>query len=88
MSYRIILTSDIGGRGVNLKAIPGVPGWLSRSSVQLLVSGQVMISRFVGSSSASGSALTGWSLLRILSPLLSLSLSLPGLCCLCLSQNK
>ena len=28
----------------------GAPGWLSRLSVKLLISAQVMISRFVGSS--------------------------------------
>ena len=48
-----------------------VPGRLSRLSVRLLISAQVSISQFVGSSPASGSALTVWSLLGIL------SLSLP-----------
>ena len=44
------------------------PGWLSRLSVQLLVSTQVVISQFVGSSPASGSVLTARSLLGIFSP--------------------
>ena len=47
-------------------------GGLSRLSVWLLVSAQVMISRFVSSSPASGSALTVWSPLGI--PSVSLSL--------------
>ena len=55
--------------------ILGEPGWLSRLSVQLLISAQVTISRFVGSSPVSGSALTVRSLLGILS--LSLSLFAP-----------
>ena len=49
----------------------GAPGWLSQLSVQLLVSTQVMISWFVSSNPALGSALTVQSLLGIL------SLSLP-----------
>ena len=44
-----------------------VPGWLRQLSIRLSVSAQVMISRFVGSSPASGFALTVPSLLRILS---------------------
>ena len=43
----------------------GAPGWLSRLSVPLLVSAQVMISQFVSSSPASGPMLTARSLLRI-----------------------
>ena len=61
----------------------GVPKWFSWLSVPLLISAQVMISRFVDSSPVSGSALTAWSLLGILSPPLSLSLSAPPP-----SQNK
>ena len=45
----------------------GVPGWLNRLSIWLLLSAQVMISRFVSSSPGSGSALTMWSLRGILS---------------------
>ena len=67
-----------------LKSLLGVPGQLIQLSVQLLVSAQVMISWFVGSSSTLDSVLTVQSLLRILSlPLsapppfvLSLSVSL------------
>ena len=63
--------------GVNSKGkARGAPGWLGWLSIRLLISAQVMISRFVGSSPASGSALTAgaWSLLPILSlPSLSLS---------------
>ena len=55
-----------------------------------LVSAQVMISQFVSSSPTSGSALTAWNLLGILS--LPLSLSAPPLLThthsLSLSQNK
>ena len=59
-------------------------GWLSRVSIQLLVSAQGMISRFWGLSPMSGSTLTAQSLLGILSlslslsalPLLSLSLKI------------
>ena len=49
-------------------------------SVKRLTSAQVMISRSMGWSSASGFVLRGWSLLRILSP----SLSAPPLLVLCL----
>ena len=67
-----------------IRNVGGAPGWLSGLSVQLLVSAQVMISRFMASSPASGSVLTAQSLLGILSlssspcapPLLTLSLSL------------
>ena len=48
-----------------------MPGWLRQLSIELLTSAQVMISWFVRSSPTSHSALTAWSLLRILS--LSLS---------------
>ena len=40
----------------------GVPGWLSRLSVQLLIFTQVMISQFMGSSLQSGSELIAQSL--------------------------
>ena len=52
-----------------------VPGWLSQFSIWLLILVQVMISWFLRSSPKSGSMLTAWSLLRILS--LPLSLPLP-----------
>ena len=61
----------------------GVPGWLSRLNVCLLISAQVVISRFVGSSPASGSVPTARSLLWIL----CLPLSLP-LLCLCSLKNE
>ena len=51
--------------------VRGASGWLSRLSIQFLVLAQVMISRFIGSSPASGSVLRERSLLGILS--LSLS---------------
>ena len=58
--------------------------WVAQS-VKRLTSAQVMISRFVGSSPASGSVLTVRSMLGIL----SLSLPHPLLACsLCVSQNK
>ena len=44
-----------------------MPGRLSRLSASLLTSAQVMISWFVSSSPSSGSGLTVWSLLEILS---------------------
>ena len=55
--------------------------WVGQLSVQLFISAQVMISCFMGSSPAWGSALTTRSLLGIL------SLSAPSFS-LCLSQNK
>ena len=64
----------------------GAPGWLSRLSVRLLVSAQVVISWFVSSSLASGSVLTVRSLLGILA-LSSLS-GLPRSCCLSLKISK
>ena len=69
----------------------GVPGWLSQLSILLLISAQVMISRFVSSSPESGSVLTVWSLLGIS---LSLPLSAPpplvlmSFLSLSVSQNK
>ena len=53
---------------INNTLIIESPGWLSQLSVgRLLISAQVMISRFVASSPVSGSMLTAWSLLGILS---------------------
>ena len=70
---------------------PGAPGKLSQLSVQLLISAQVTISQFMRSSPALGSALTAWSLLRIVS-LPSVSLPCSCTCALSLtlslSQNK
>ena len=63
----------------------GAPGQLSQLSIRLLISAQAIISRFVGSSPESGSALAAWSLLGILS--LSLPLSLPLLCSHALSLS-
>ena len=54
----------------------GVPGWLSRLTVRILVSAQVMISWFVGPSPVLGSTLPVRSLLGILSLCPSCTLSL------------
>ena len=59
----------------------GAPWWLGQLSNQLLILAQVMVSRFMRLSPASGSVLTAWSMLGILS-LLCLHPSLS------LSQNK
>ena len=59
-----------------LNSFLGAPGGLGRVSVRLLISAQVTISRFVGSSPVLGSARTVWSLLGILSLSLSLCLLL------------
>ena len=64
--------------------ISGAPEWLSWSSVQLLISAEVMISLFMISSPTSGSALMVWTLLGILSHLFSVTHQLS----LSLSQNK
>ena len=53
----------------------GVSGCLSRLSIRLLISVQVMISWFVSSSPSSGSGLTAWSLLGILALPLSLKIN-------------
>ena len=45
----------------------GVPGWFSQLSLWLLVSAQVMISQLMSPSPSSGSVLTMWSQLGILS---------------------
>ena len=62
------------------KTRTGAPGWLSRLSIGFLTSAQAMISQFLSSRPASGSVLTAWSLLGILSlsvpPLVALSHSL------------
>ena len=63
---------------------PGAPSWLSQLSIQLLISAQAMISRFMNSSPASGSLLTVQSLLGIL----SLPLSALPLLAFCLKINK
>ena len=65
---------------------PQAPGWLSRLSVRLLVSAQVMLSQLMSSDPTPGSVLTVGSLLGILS--FSLSLSAPPLLTLYLSQKK
>ena len=69
------------GNVLNAHTFMGVWGF-SRLSVQLLISAQVMISGFMGSSPGSSSVLTARTLLGIFS--LPLSLPLPCL----LSQNK
>ena len=61
------------GKCVVEKIKPGVPGWLSWLSVRLLISAQVVTSRFGSSTPASGSVLAAWSLFGILSPSLCLS---------------
>ena len=70
----------------------GVPWWLSWLNIWFLISTQVMISCFIGLKPTLGSELMVQSLLRILSPFLSLrpfpslhSLSL--FLCLCLSLS-
>ena len=68
----------------NEKECVGAPGWFSRSNGQLLISAQVMISRFVSLSPVSGSVLTAWSLLGSLS--LPFSLPLPYSLALSLSK--
>ena len=45
----------------NPSSATGAPGWLRQLSVQLLISAQVMISRFVSLRPALGSVLTVWS---------------------------
>ena len=57
-----------------LRKIVGASGWLSWLSVQLLVSAQVMIIKFMRLSPALGSVLAARSLLGILSLPLSVSL--------------
>ena len=57
----------------NIRATREAPRWLSRLSIPLLILAQVMISRFVGLSPTSGSALIASNPLGIL----PLSLSLP-----------
>ena len=68
----------------------GAPGWLSRLSVQLLVSAQVMISRFMSSSPVSGSVLIAQGLEPASDSMFpSLSAPPPLMLCLCLSlKNK
>ena len=64
--------------------LPGAPGRLSPLSIRLLISAQVVISRFVGSSPTSEPAKDPLSLFLSL----SLSLPLPCSCSLSLPQNK
>ena len=59
-----------------IQGVLGVRAWLSCLSVWLLILAQVMISWFMNLSPVSGSELTEWSLLGILSLHLSLSLCL------------
>ena len=61
---------------------PGAPGWFSWLGVWVLIPSQVMISWFLGSSPALGSALSMESAWDSLSP----SLSLPLSCSLSLSK--
>ena len=70
---------------VYLKLQPGEPGWLRQLSVGLLVSAQVMISRFHEFEPRLKLS-TVRSLLGILG--LPLALPLPHSPCLCLSRNK
>ena len=69
-SYPYFVDKNLGFKKIKDS---GAPGWLSQLRVQLVISAQVMISRFMGSSPTLGSALTVWSLLGIL----SFSLPLP-----------
>ena len=73
------------GEGHTEEAL-GTPGWLSRLNTLLLISTQVMISRFMSSSPTLGSARSAQSLLGILS--LSLSVCPSSALSLLLSQNK
>ena len=70
---------------VSLRKDPVRGAWVVQS-VKHLTLAQVMISQFMSSSPTLGSVLTVGSLLGI--PRLPLSLPLPHLCCLCVSQNK
>ena len=65
---KLYIMKTIGrkGKGQVLGRKSGAPGCLSRISTWLWFSAQVVISRFVSLSPASGSALTAWSLLGIL----------------------
>ena len=67
-SARELIPQELASRGA-------WGGWLSRLSIRLLISAQVMIPRFVSLSPALGFALTALGLLGILS--LPLSLPLP-----------
>ena len=79
MTVTILPTEDM--ETLRLKGFDGTPGWLTLLGIRLLFLAQVMISLLVSSSSASGSALTGQSLLGIL----CLPLSLPCPCSLSIS---
>ena len=76
---RALCSSSLSGLELPLSLCPsalcskdspglGAPGWLSPLSDRLLISAQVMISRFVSSSPTSDSVLTARSLCGILSP--------------------
>ena len=54
-----------------MDALSGAPGWCSQLSIWLMISAQVVVSQFVSSSAASGSALMSESLLGVLSLLFS-----------------
>ena len=95
MCYRSTFWGRLGPRGWQLLECQvsqhqigffWVPGWLRRLSTWLLVSAQVMISRFVSSSPALGPMLSMRSLLGI--PSLPPSLGPSPACTLPLSQNK
>ena len=71
------------------KCVPrGVLGWLIQLSVQLLISAQGMVLRFVRTRPVLVSALTVWSLLGIFSPPLSLPLPCSHELALSLKINK
>ena len=72
-------------RKLNKEKEPGAPGWVAQS-VERPTSAQVMISRFVGLSPASGSVLTAQSLEPALDSV-SPSLSVPPPLMLCLSVS-
>ena len=70
--FVLAMTVSLSVRPV-LKRCLGAPAWLHQLSIRLFVLAHVMISQFMSLSPSSGSALTAWSLLGILS--LSLTLS-------------
>ena len=84
---RDLIGIDTKSHKLSKPTTQGAPGWLSRLSIWLLILAEVMISWSMGSSPTSGSALTVWSLLGILSLSLSLSLCLSPACALFLSQK-
>ena len=73
----------------NLEGLNGLGHWETELvKISFLVSAQIMISRFVSLSTTSGSVLSVWSLLEILSLPLSLSLCPSAAHSLCLSLSK